>query len=315
MEERGQVWALDAAGGRRPAQVPPPAPPEGGARLGFRGATVDRDRYLADVRWLIEQIRAGEIYQANYTFGLELDLEGDPWPLYGRLRRAQPVAYGAYLQIDPERALLSLSPELFFRWEGERIVTAPMKGTRPRGRTPEEDGRLARELAASEKDRAENVMIVDLLRNDLGRLAEPGSVRVPTLFRVERYPTVHQMISVVEARLPDDVGFPEIVAALFPCGSVTGAPKVRAMELLAEREAAERGPYCGAVGILFPWREAVFNVAIRTLAVRGEEAWYGVGGGIVFDSEPEGEWREAFWKARFLFQEAEWEGVRRWAGL
>ncbi len=196
--------------------------------------------------------------------------------------------------------MLSFSPELFFHLSGDRIRTVPMKGTRPRGKTPEEDHILREALRTSPKDRAENVMIVDLLRNDLGRIARPGTVTVPVLFAVESFPTVHQMISVVEARLLAGQNLSDVLTVLFPGGSVTGAPKKRAVEILSELEVWERGVYTGAIGVVYPWGEAVFSLAIRTLQVAGTTALYGAGGGIVLDSDPEEEWRELWQKMAFL---------------
>ena len=306
MAERNTIWEIRADGRRTPVHRVPFPPPPAGAGVRFSGATVDRDGYIADVAWLRERIAAGDIFQANYTFGVEVVLEDPPWHVYGHLRQKQPTAYGAYLQIDADRAVLSCSPELFFRWENGRILTAPMKGTRPRGSTPDEDERLRIELKTSLKDRAENVMIVDLMRNDFGRIARIGTVHVPELFRVEAYPTVFQMISIVTAEVRPDVDMVAILRATFPPGSVTGAPKVKAMELLARCEKAERGVYCGCIGIVFPWREAVLNVVIRTLQVHGTRGWYGTGGGIVIDSDPVHEWREAWQKTRFLWDASTW---------
>ncbi len=315
MAERNTIWEIRADGRRIPIErVPFPLPPVG-AGVRFSGATVDRETYIADVTWLRERIAAGDIFQANYTFGVEVTLADSPWHVYGYLRRQQPTAYGAYLQIDADRAVLSCSPELFFRWEDGQILTAPMKGTRPRGASPDEDEQLRIELKTSRKDRAENVMIVDLMRNDFGRIARIGTVRVPELFRVEAYPTVFQMISIVTAEVRPDVDMIALLRATFPPGSVTGAPKVKAMELLARCEKAERGVYCGCIGIVFPWREAVLNVVIRTLQVHGARGWYGTGGGIVIDSDPAREWREAWQKTRFLWDVFTWRTLCAQHGL
>ncbi|MCF6192011.1 MAG: chorismate-binding protein, partial [Candidatus Hydrothermae bacterium] len=240
-------------------------------------------------------------YQANFTLGSRWCLDGSPLGLFHRLLQRQPTAFSAFFQLPEDRYVLSFSPELFLAWKGDLLWTLPMKGPRPRGSTPDEDRVLKQELVESPKDRAENIMIVDLLRNDLGKLARPGTVQVPRMFQVETYPTVHQMVSRVEARLRPEARTPEaLFQALFPGGSVTGAPKLRAVELLQELEPEERGVYCGAIGILFPWKEAVFNLAIRTLALQGGRAWYGVGGGIVLDSRPEAEWSEVENKTAFL---------------
>lgn len=309
VREGEALWEWRADDRRQEVASLPFPPPTPGGRLRFRRCTVDRATYVADIEWVRAQIRAGEFYQANYTVGIELELTAPPYELYGRLRVKQPTAYGAYLQVDARRAVLSMSPELFLRWDHPRLMTAPMKGTRPRGRTPDEDRALYEELRTSRKDQAENLMIVDLMRNDLGRVARPGTVRVPELFRVEPYPTVWQMISIVTAEARDDVTLTDLLRATFPPGSVTGAPKIRAMELLAEREKAERGVYCGAIGIVFPGRAAVFSVAIRTLVTCDDRGWYGTGGGITIDSDPEREWDEVFWKTRFLWDDLEWHRV------
>ena len=258
----------------------------------------DYQRVICDIR---EGIAAGDVYQVNHTFRLAARFQGDASAFYQRLRGAEPPPFAAYLDIGRHQ-ILSASPELFFHREGDRITTRPMKGTRRRGRWREEDDRVAAGLRASEKDRAENVMIVDLLRNDLGRLARPGSVRVPSLFEIERYPTVWQMTSTVEAGLGPAVGLEEIFSALFPCGSVTGAPKVSATRFIARHEATPRQVYCGAVGYLTPHREAVFSVAIRTALLDAETGriGYGVGGGIVWDSDAAAEYREAWSKAAVL---------------
>ena len=255
---------------------------------------------IADVH---EIIARGESYQVNLTRRLRAAWpdEADTIAVYQRLRTMQKTPYAAFLDAGRFH-ILSLSPELFFSTEGDRITTRPMKGTSRRGRWLEEDTAFAAALRASEKERAENVMIVDLLRNDLGRLAVPGTVQVTDLFTVERYPTALQMTSTVTAQLRSDVGLTDIFIALFPCGSVTGAPKVQTMRHIAGAEKSPRGVYCGAVGVIKPGGDAVFNVAIRTLVIdkaRGV-AEYGVGGGIVWDSEAKKEWAETETKAALL---------------
>jgi para-aminobenzoate synthetase/4-amino-4-deoxychorismate lyase len=249
-----------------------------------------------------DAIARGETYQVNYSRRLCASIEGDAFALYERLRKAQSgTKYAAYLETGRFR-VVSVSPELFFATRAREIVTRPMKGTARRGRWGEEDLERAEQLKGSEKERAENVMVVDLLRNDVGRIARVGSVRVPELFTVERYPTVLQMTSEVRAELADGVGLGEIFGALFPSGSVTGAPKVQTMRHIAVLERAPRGVYCGAVGLILPGGDAVFNVAIRTLVVDGDTgvAEYGVGGGITWGSTAEGEWRETEAKAAVL---------------
>jgi len=252
---------------------------------------------------LQDAIRAGDIYQANLTFPLAGGFTGDPLALYAALRPAAQAAYGG-LVFDGAHWLLSLSPELFVALKDAEARTKPMKGTRPRGADADKDAAMREELAESEKDKAENLMIVDLLRNDLARVAEPGSVRVDKAFAIETYPTVHQMVSTVRARLAPEKGAMDLVRALFPCGSITGAPKIRAMELIDAVERDARGPYCGAIGRIDADGNAAFNVAIRTLRLteiengRGK-AVLGVGGAIVADSDSQVEWREAVLKGGF----------------
>ena len=254
------------------------------------------DRAFASVE---DYIAAGDVYQINLTMKYHFGFEGDPVALYAALRRKQRVAYSALIR-TPELDILSLSPELFFRREGKHISTRPMKGTAPRGRTPREDARLKTWLAVDEKQRAENLMIVDLLRNDLGRVAKIGSVEVTDLFTVETYRSVHQMTSGITAELRSDMGLKDMLRALFPCGSVTGAPKVRAMEIIAELEGAPRGVYTGAIGHIAPSGNAQFNVAIRTVVLQGARGEMGIGGGIVADSKVDSEYEECLLKAHFL---------------
>ena len=265
---------------------------------------ISRQRYDAAIAAIREAIARGETYQVNHTLRLRATFEGDATSFYRRLRAAQGAGYGAYLDTGRHR-IVSASPELFFSRRGTRVTTRPMKGTRPRGRWLEEDEAAARALAASVKDRAENLMIVDLLRNDLGRVARFGTVRVPRLFDVERYPTVWQMTSTIEADVPEGTSLATLFAALFPCGSVTGAPKVATMRLIAALEEAPRGVYCGAIGWVRPGGDCVFNVAIRTVHIDAAtgRAEYGVGGGITWDSTPEGEYAEALAKAAVLTHE------------
>lgn len=244
-------------------------------------------------------IAAGDTYQVNLTFPLAGRLSGDPAGLYRRLRDRQPAAFGAFADLGAGPVVVSLSPELFFRVDGGTISARPMKGTAPRDPDPRRDAELAADLRASEKARAENLMIVDLLRNDIGRLARVGSVRVPELYRVETLRTVHQMTSLIRGDLAGPPALARLMPALFPCGSVTGAPKIRAMEVIRAVEGGPRGVYCGAIGWMAPDGEAVFSVAIRTLTLSGDRAVLNVGGGVVQDSSAEGEWEEALWKARF----------------
>jgi para-aminobenzoate synthetase / 4-amino-4-deoxychorismate lyase len=248
-------------------------------------------------------IGAGEYYQANLTFRLHsrlADARRAAWELYRRLRENQPDAFAAYLRCDA-RTIVSASPELFFARTDHHVVMQPMKGTARRGRWEEEDERLRHALEESEKDLAENLMIVDLIRSDLGRIAETGSVRVERLCAVEPHPTVWQMTSTVSAEVAAHVGLPELFTALFPCGSVVGAPKVAAARAIATLERSPRGVYCGAIGFLRPGGDATFSVAIRTATVSpGGDVEYGVGGGIVWDSRPDLEYDEALAKGQVL---------------
>ncbi|MBU2340152.1 MAG: aminodeoxychorismate synthase component I [Alphaproteobacteria bacterium] len=275
----------------------------GKASLGPLEPQISQGAYDRAFARLQEAIRAGDIYQANLTLPLAGGFTGDPLTLYAALRPAAQAGYGG-LVFDGDHWLLSLSPELFVSLKDGEAKTKPMKGTRPRGASEAEDRALAEELARSVKDKAENLMIVDLLRNDLSRVAEPGSVSVDAPFAIESYPTVHQMVSTVRARLAEGHGAQDLLRALFPCGSITGAPKIRAMELIDTVERDARGPYCGAIGRIDADGDAAFNVAIRTLRLteienaRGK-AVLGVGGAIVADSDPRVEWREAQLKAGF----------------
>jgi para-aminobenzoate synthetase/4-amino-4-deoxychorismate lyase len=258
-----------------------------------------RERYGEAFRAVKDYIAAGDVYQINLTQKFFFDFEGDPVALYAALRRKQRVAYGGFIN-TPKFSVLSLSPELFFRREGQHLSTRPMKGTAPRGRTPREDARLKTWLEMDEKQRAENLMIVDLLRNDLGRVSRIGSVEVTDLFSVETYRSVHQMTSGICSELRSDMGLADMLRALFPCGSVTGAPKVRAMEIIRELEGGPRGVYCGAIGHIQPSGDCQFNVAIRTVVLDGTHGEMGIGGGIVADSKEESEYEECLLKARFL---------------
>ncbi|MFN4156516.1 MAG: aminodeoxychorismate synthase component I [Paracoccaceae bacterium] len=272
-----------------------------GVRLEALVPCVTREAYGAAFARVQGYIAAGDCYQINLTFPLASRLSGgSALGLYGALRAGQPVGYGAFVDLGVGPVVVSRSPELFFRVSGGVIESRPMKGTAPRSDDPVEDAGLAAALQASEKDRAENLMIVDLLRNDIARMAVVGSVKVPELFAVESFATVHQMSSRVQGRLLPGAGLPGLMAALFPCGSVTGAPKIRAMEIIADVEAEPRGVYCGAVGWASPSGDQGWSVAIRTARVWPDgEVRLNVGGGVVFDSTEGGEWEEALWKARF----------------
>lgn len=256
--------------------------------------------YAARFAKVQDYLLAGDIYQANLTFPLRGHFSGDALALFAALRARQKAKYAAFIALG-EQTLLSLSPELFFEIENGVIRARPMKGTAPRGVDAGADATAAEALRQSEKNRAENLMIVDLLRNDLGRLAEIGSVRVSDLFSIETYPTLFQMTSGIEARLREGLGLAGIFAALFPCGSVTGAPKIRAMEIVRALEAGPRGAYCGAIGHIAPHGDCRFNVAIRTLVLDGAGGvTLNVGSGVVHDSKMEEEYDECLLKAQFL---------------
>ena len=281
---------------------------EGSASLGPLDPQLSPGEYDEAFAALREAIHAGDIYQANLTYPLAGSYRGDPVALYRGLRGAAKAGYGGIV-FDGSHWLLSFSPELFVSLDGTSAKAKPMKGTRPRSPDPAHDAELAEELATSVKDKAENLMIVDLMRNDLARVAVAGGVRVDAPFSVESYPTVHQMVSSVRAELQEDKGAMDLVRALFPCGSITGAPKIRAMELIQRHERDARGPYCGAIGRIGPITDkghgtAAFNVAIRTLRLTPIEnaqgsAVLGVGSAIVADSEPLAERRECEVKAGF----------------
>ncbi|MGD8266114.1 MAG: aminodeoxychorismate synthase component I [Chromatiales bacterium] len=260
-------------------------------------ATIDREEYRRQFERIQTWIRDGDCYQVNYTQRFEAHVEGDGWEAYREMRTRNPAPFGAFLQFD-DLEILSFSPERFLKLEERQVTTEPIKGTRPRSRDPERDMGLKAELSQSLKDRAENLMIVDLLRNDLGRVCEPGSIGVRDLFRVESFPTVHHMISTVSGRLREGEDAMSLLRACFPGGSITGAPKIRAMEIIEELEPARRGIYCGAIGTIGFNGDMDSSIVIRTLVRRGDRAHYWVGGGIVADSEPDAEYQECLDKAR-----------------
>lgn len=274
----------------------------GEARLSDFQPEWDEARYTEAFKVVHDYICAGDFYQANLTFPISVNSEGGAEALYHALSRIQRVRFGALITQKGLPDILSRSPELFFRTDVKgAIQTRPMKGTQPRADDPIEDTRRRFFLQTDEKNRAENLMIVDLLRNDLSRVCQPGSVRVPELFSIETYETVHQMTSLVTGQLQDRTGLGDIFRALFPCGSITGAPKLRAMEVLGDLEGAARDIYCGTVGWAAPDGRAEFNVAIRTLMLEDSgAARLNVGGGVVYDSTASSEYEEALWKARFL---------------
>lgn len=274
-------------------------PASGRAHIGRLDLEWSEADYESKFSRLHEWIRAGDLYQANLTFRARFSFAGDTRALYHDLKRHACAAHCAYID-DGDRQILSLSPELFFELSADGIIrTKPMKGTAARGVTAATDSLNRAHLLASEKERAENLMIVDLMRNDLSRIAEIGSVTVEKLFEVETYPTVHQLVSTVAARVNVPMRIANVVRALFPCGSVTGAPKIRAMEVIRALEDSPRGIYCGAIGTFAPDGSARFNVAIRTLTIRQEQGELGIGGGIVFDSRSAFEYGECLLKARY----------------
>ncbi len=269
------------------------------------GAGPEREAFKRDIEAIQAAIAAGDCYQINHTAQLEGELlQGSALALYAALRRAQPGGYSAFLDAG-ELQLLSVSPELFFDWDGSRLLVRPMKGTAARGANPEQDQAQAQALRASIKERAENVMIVDLIRNDLSRVAQPFSVKVPELFTLQALPTVWQMTSDVTADSRPSTTLAEVFTALFPCGSITGAPKVQAMRLIHELEPGPRGAYCGAIGVVRPGGHATFNVAIRTVTAQGQRLSCGIGSGITSGATVEGEWQEWRNKRAFLDRASE----------
>ncbi|PCE30494.1 aminodeoxychorismate synthase component I [Burkholderia ubonensis] len=261
-------------------------------RIGF-------DEYREKISAIKRSIENGDVYQINYTLPVDVRFDGDPESLYRNLINLHPVSHAAYID-DGESYVLSFSPELFLSRSAGILTSRPMKGTAPRHRDPEEDRMSARTLQASSKDRAENAMIVDLLRNDMGRIARTGSVTVEKLFDLERYPSIWTLTSTINADIGHTAFF-DVLRALFPCGSVVGAPKIAAMRRIRQLEMADRGLYCGSIGWMAPNGDFSLNVAIRTLVLESNGAGvYGVGGGVVFDSEAELEWRECQWKSRVL---------------
>ena len=276
-------------------------PDSAGAWAGTPQPWITREQYNTQFAEVAELIAAGDIYQANLTFRAWVRHAGGPAALYALLRGRAAAGYGA-LVATGEQWLLSFSPELFFSVEGGQLTAKPMKGTAVRGSTPGEDRALAEALAQDPKQRAENLMIVDLMRNDLSRVARPGTVSVPSLFSVEQYPTVHQMVSTVRAELSEGLDAIDALHALFPCGSITGAPKLRAMQIIGAVEGAARNIYTGSIGRVDADGDAMFNVAIRTLMLdsHSDAAVLGLGSGVVADSQVEEEWLECLAKGAFV---------------
>ncbi len=275
---------------------------DGAEKIGLRSTFTHRG-YLDAVARVREYIVAGDIFQANLSQRFQAGLVESPFDLYSRLRRHNPAPFAAYLGFG-DLVVLSASPERFLRLDEDRrtIETRPIKGTRPRGLGPMHDAALGRALAESAKDRAENVMIVDLLRNDLSRVCRPGTVRVPELFAIEHHPTVHHLVSTVVGEIEPGAGPVELIRAAFPGGSITGAPKVRAMEIIAELEPTQRGVYCGSVGYLSVTGAMDTSIVIRTYLALNGQVYFQAGGGIVADSDPELEYRETLDKARGLIE-------------
>jgi para-aminobenzoate synthetase component 1 len=287
-----------------PAEAEPSAAAVGRAGCGGWESNFSRADYLGAVRRTIDYIAAGDIFQANISQRLSSEIATSPWTLYRRLRAINPAPFAAYLDCgDP--IIVSASPERFLRVTGRRVETRPIKGTRPRGRTPFDDRRLASELLASAKDRAEHVMIVDLERNDLGRVCKYGSVRVSELAALETYATVFHLTSTVNGRLLPGKTPVDLLRASFPGGSITGAPKVRAMEIIDELEPTTRGVYTGGIGYLSFTGDVDLNIVIRTFVITGGRAYFQVGGGIVADSDPEAEYQETLDKAKALIEALE----------
>jgi len=259
-----------------------------------------KETYCAAVARAREYIAAGDIFEVNLSQRFSAPLKETGWELYCRLRKINPAPFAAYLRF-PEAEVVSASPERFLRVQGGHVETRPIKGTRPRGRTPEEDERLRRELWESEKDRAELTMIIDLERNDLGRVCRVGSIRVPELYVLEKYPTVFHLVSTVTGELAPGKDVADLLTATFPGGSITGAPKIRAMEIIEELEPVRRGVYCGSIGWIGFQGDADLNVVIRTFIVKDGRAYFQTGGAVTGDSDPEKEYLETLAKARGLF--------------
>jgi len=289
--DRCHEFAADAL---EPSGSPPTLPQLSGLQFNLPAAA-----YRAAVARAKEYIAAGDVYQVNYTCKLRFAHEAPASQLFRALRQAHPVDHAAWIHGGPWQ-VASLSPELFLRRQGAQLLTRPMKGTLRRGHTAEEDAALAASLPRDEKNRAENVMIVDLMRNDLGRVCRFGSVQVRRALHVEPYPSLFQMTSDVVGQLRPDVGLPELLRAVFPPGSVSGAPKIRAVQIIDELELESRGVYCGAIGLFRPGGDCLLSVGIRTIVQRGANCEMGLGSGIVADSQPEAEFREVELKSRFL---------------
>lgn len=286
----------------------PVSPPLFPGRMSLKGGFTHQE-YVAAVEKARQYIIAGDIFEVNLSQRFEAELSITPYELYQRLRRINPAPFAAYLGFD-DVSVVSASPERFLRLNGDRVETRPIKGTRPRGRTPEEDDIMARELLSSAKDRAENIMIVDLERNDLGRVCRYGTVRVTELAILEVFPTVFHLTSTVVGQLREGQNAIDLLKATFPGGSITGAPKVRSMEIIDELEPTRRSVYTGSIGYLGFNGDLDLNIAIRTFLVKGNKAYFQVGGAVVYDSDPEAEYRETLDKARALIAALDMSGCR-----
>lgn len=296
-DSAARLAARLAAGG------PAPSTP----KIGIIAAETDREQYQQAFDAVMERLRDGDTYQVNLSLRFSAPVgPGDPSGIFKTLHDRSPVPFAAFMRPSPTTAILSTSPERFLRWDlaQSHVETRPIKGTRPRGADPQADARLLDALLVSPKDRAEHLMIVDLERNDLGRICVAGSVRAPRLAQPETYATVHHLVSVVEGRLRDDVNLDELLRATFPGGSITGAPKVRAMEIIERLEPCRRGIYCGSVGYLDAGGGGDLNIAIRTAWISGGRIFYQAGGGIVADSQADAEWAEAHVKAKVFLSPA-----------
>lgn len=299
--DQQRAWLLGATEERwdAVAKEGPRVAAEGFQVLAPLRCDMDRARYANAFRHIKEYIYAGDCYQVNLARRFSVPIAGHPWPVYKHLRECNPAPFAAFLNV-PDATVLSLSPERFLKVHGRRVETRPIKGTRPRSQDPRCDRRLSEELRKSEKDRAENLMIVDLLRNDLGKTCATGSVRAPRLFEIEHYPTVHHLVSTVTGELPEHTHATELLRGCFPGGSVTGAPKLRAMQIIEELEPHRRGVYCGAIGYLGANGRLDTNVAIRTMVHRHDTVHFWAGGGIVADSQLDAEFDEILHKAQAM---------------
>jgi len=264
--------------------------------------SINFNSYIHDLKYIKNNLKKGDTYQVNHTFKLKFKVQGDPLSLYMNLRKYQKTNYGAFIQTEKLK-ILSLSPELFFKIDNNTITCKPMKGTIKRGLNKKEDNIYKNDLLKNNKTIAENLMIVDLIRNDLGKIS--NHIKVSKLFQIETYPTLHQMTSEINAKLNSNLNTRKIMKAIFPCGSITGAPKIRTMEIINQLEKEKRGIYTGAIGYISPEHKYCFNVPIRTLVIEKDNGILGIGGGIIFDSNENSEYKEAILKSRFITDKAQ----------